>query len=255
MAIKCVGFITDPHIPYQDNKAMSCALSVLKESNIDELYLGGDILDQYWCHDHGPKHPGVISGFVHEAEEGNKFLDVIDMHWPRIKKHFIEGNHEQRFERFMVKNAWQIFGITEMSKILRIDKDSVNPRYNWSYYPYKTGQLIRVQNTDLFLKHAPKGSSGSTIINASACNLGFGHIHRIIDEHKVSADGRMIHVWSPGWLGDIKFDKVFGYVPGHWSWQQGFARIYIDDTTNQFWVDLIQIKNGTCIVDGKIYRG
>lgn len=255
MAIKCIGFITDPHIPYHDNKALSCALSVLKDSKISELFLGGDVLDQYWCHDHGPKHPDIVKGFFDEAAEGNKFLDLIDREWPTIPKHFIEGNHENRFERYIIKNCYQIFGLTELSKILRIDKDSQNPRLFWKWYPFRTGQLIRVQNTDLYLKHAPKGSSGPTIINASACNLGFGHIHRIIDEHKVSADGRRIHVWSPGWLGDVRFDKVFGYVPGHWSWQQGFARIWIDDVTNQFWVDIHQIKDGKCIVDGKIYRG
>lgn len=248
--IHCVGFITDPHLPYQDNKAVGCALSVLRDSNLSELYLGGDIFDMYWAHDHGPKHPGAMSGFIHEKDEANKFLDLIDSLWPAIPKKFIEGNHEYRFERYLLKNCPALFGITQMDLLIGMDK-----RFNWKFYPYITGQLIQVMKTNLYLKHAPKGSSGVTILKNSACNLGFGHVHRIIDEHTVSADGRRIHVWSPGWLGDNRFDKVFGYVPGHHTWQQGFARIWIDDTTWEYWVDLIQIKDGKCIVDGKIYRG
>lgn len=250
MAIVCVGYITDPHIPFHSAKALSVALSVLHDSNISSLILGGDVLDMYWANAHGPKHPEIAKGFLHEIEEGNNFLDLIDKTWPDIPKHYVEGNHETRFERFLIKNCRELFGITEVKFLLDMHK-----RPKWTYHGYGPRQLMQVGKSDLYAKHAPAGSSGGAIMNKSACNLIFGHIHRIIDEHRVTADGRRLHVVSPGWLGDIKYDQVFGYVAGHHGWQQGFARIWIDTDTNEFWIDVHQIKDGRCVVDGKLYKG
>jgi hypothetical protein len=115
---------------------------------------------------------------------------------------------------------------------------------------------MQVEKTNLFIKHAPRGSTGTAILNQAACNLMFGHIHRIIQEKKTTADGRIIQAVSPGWLGDKRFDKVFGYVPGHHNWQQGFARIWIDSESWQFSIEVIEIKpDQSCFASGKLYRG
>lgn len=253
MAIKCVGFLTDLHIPFHDKRATAAALNCLADSKLSALYLGGDILDMYWCHGHGSKHPGLgmLSSFEKEKAAGVDFLDQLDKTWRGIPKHFIEGNHETRFERWLVDKAPQLFGVTEMRNILEMDR-----RKNWKYHDFGPNQLVQVEKADLWSKHAPKGSSGTTILNYASCNLIFGHIHRIIDERKMTAHGKQLRVNSPGWLGDQKYDKVFGYVPGHHNWQQGFARIWIDTTKNKVLsVEQIQIQNGKCVAGGKLYVG
>jgi UDP-2,3-diacylglucosamine pyrophosphatase LpxH len=247
--IKCVGFLTDTHIPFHSRRALAVALNVLADSRLSALYLGGDILDMYWCHGHGPKHPAVRSTLELERDEGVMFLDMLDKTFPGIPKHFIEGNHETRFERFLVQHAPALFSLTSMRHLLEMDR-----RKNWKYYDFGPNQLVQIEKTSLFAKHAPKGSSGSTILTAASCNLIFGHVHRIIQERRVTADRRILSATSPGWLGDERRDQVFGYVAGHHNWQTGFARIFIDTTTNDFWIDVHEIKNGVCVANGRLYR-
>ena len=251
MALIAVGYLTDLHLPFHNRRHLELALNVLSDAQIKSLYLGGDILDMYWCHGHGAKHPSpmMLSSFDKEREAGVSFLDRLDKLWPGIPKHFVEGNHETRFERWIVEKAPALFGVTEMRRMLELDR-----RQNWSYYDFGPRQLVRVEKTNLFAKHAPKGSSGNTIANKAACNLLFGHVHRCMNEHRVSADGRRLQIHSPGWLGDNRFDKVFGYVQGHHDWQSGFDIIWIDEATNHWWIEHIQIKNNRCIFQGKIYE-
>ncbi len=253
MSIICVGFLTDPHIPFHDRKGLAAAMNCLADSRLSALYLGGDVPDMYWCHGHGSKHPTpmALSSFAKEKDATSKFLDEIDKTWgPKVPKHWVEGNHEFRFERWLVDHAPELFGITDMRILF-----GMNTRPNWHYYDYGPNQLVRIEKTNLFAKHAPKGSSGNTIMNAAGCNLIFGHIHRIIHERKTTADKRMIQIATPGWLGDPRFDKVFGYVPGHHNWQQGFARIWINTANNNFSIEIVEVKNGRCIAGGKLYVG
>lgn len=247
--IFCIGFITDPHIPFHSRKALGAAMNCLANSNIQGLYLGGDIFDMYWAHDHGPKDPRVFSTLERENTEVNEFLDQIDMTWPTQKKRFIEGNHETRFERYLVKNCPALFGVTSLPHLIGMEK-----RPNWSYHPFGNHQLVQAAGTDLYMKHAPKGSSGSAIMNHNACNLLFGHVHRIIYESKTTGDGRQLRVMSPGWLGEGD-NRAFSYVPGHQNWQHGFARIWVDSETRAWRVEIIEILNGKCFADGRIYAG
>jgi len=203
----------------------------------------------YWAHDHGPKDPRIFSTLEQEVAEVNKFMDLIDATWPTQKKRFIEGNHETRFERYLIKNAPAMFGMTSVEHLIGIDK-----RFNWSYHPFGNQQLVQIAGTDLYTKHAPKGSSGSTIMNYNACNLLFGHVHRMIYETRTTGDGRILRVMSPGWLGNGAH-RAFGYVPGHQNWQTGFARIWVDTESKAWRVEMIEIQNGVCYANGRKYVG
>lgn len=249
MALYCVGFATDHHIPFHSKRNLGAVMNCFADSNLKALYLGGDVADTYWCHGHGAKHPNVHAGFEVEKQAVCKYLDEIDQCFSDIPKHFIEGNHETRFERWIVNNAPQLFGVTQMKSILEFER-----RKNWHYYDFNPRQLVRIQDTNLYAKHAPPGSSAAQIMNKSSCNLIFGHIHRYISDQKITGDRKLLRIFSPGWLGDIRFDQVFGYVQGHHNWQNGAAKIWIDDETKVWWIEHIQVINGLCVSNGKIYR-
>lgn len=225
-------------------------MNCLADSKLKALYLGGDIFDMYWCHGHGAKDPRVFSTLERENKEVNKFLDQIDSTWKNIPKRFIEGNHETRFERFVMEKAPALFGITDLKLLI-----GMNTRPNWTYHAFDPHQRVRIGKTDLYAKHAPKGSSGSTIMNYNVCNLLFGHVHRRIQETRVAADGRILRIMSPGWLGEGR-NRVFNYVAGHQNWQQGFARIWVDTVSGKWTVEMIEIlDNRFCIANGKRYAG
>lgn len=247
--IICVGFITDTHIPAHDPKALSAAMNCLADADLHALYLGGDIFDMYWANQHGPKDPRIYSTLESEMKEVNDFLDQIDKTFPNIQKRFIEGNHETRFERYVISNCPAMFGMTDLKLLI-----GMHNRPLWSYHPYGPNQLVGFGKTNLFAKHAPSGSSGPAIMNKAACNLIFGHIHRYISDRKTTVDGRRLSVTCPGWLGDGK-QRNFDFVAGHQNWQQGFAKVYIDTDTWNFQIESVEIFNGQCMSGGKLYKG
>lgn len=247
--IICVGWIPDCHIPFHDPKALGAVLNCLADSRLHGLYLGGDIFDMYWANQHGPKDPRIFSTLESEKEAVNKFLDQVDLTWPTQKKRFIEGNHETRFERYLIAKCPELFGVTSIELLIRM-----NERPNWSYHPFGNQQLVQIAGTSLHTKHAPKGSSGGAIMNANACDLIFGHLHRRIYEARTTGDGRVVRICCPGWLGQGA-SPVFSYVPGHQNWQQGAARIFVDTDTKEHWLDLLEVNHGACVADGRRYTG
>ena len=251
VAIKCVGVLPDLHIPFHNRRALAAALNCLADSKLDALFLLGDVVDAYNLSMHGPKHPAVHSSLLDEVNETKHFLDTVDLTWPELEKHFVEGNHEWRLERYICANAPALFGITDMQMLL-----GMHNRPGWKWHPYGARQLVQVLNSNLYTCHAPKGSSGRSILNAAGCNLMFGHVHRIIDEHNVTKDGRSMQIFSPGWLGEMRNDQVFGYVQGHHTWKLGFARLWIDDETGEFWTEINESKDDghSFVVGGKRYK-
>src|SRR5208337_2746027 len=106
------------------------------DSAISALYIIGDFGDSYGVGNHGPKNPGIFTSFKEEIESINAKLDEIDVTWPDIKKVYIEGNHEYRFERFLHRMAPELYGVLEIKLLLRMDK-----RPNWTWVDFGPRQL------------------------------------------------------------------------------------------------------------------
>jgi hypothetical protein len=85
-------------------------------------------------------------------------------------------------------------------------------------------------------------------------NVVYGHIHRIEKAYVVGLDESEYVNFSCGWLGDKRKTDVFGYVKGHHQWQLGFALVYVDAKTGNFYHQIIHIlehgKTVSCFVNG-----
>ena len=226
-------------------------MSVAKYIKPKEIIIMGDYADVYCLHGHGSKDPRLQNMLVDEINDVNKGLDEIDSLFKSAKKVYLQGNHEYRFERYILDKCPELFGVTEFKNIIKIDK-----RPNWKYIHYGSNQVYKVLKSKLNARHEPISSSAKATASKALCSLVYGHIHRIEESHIVGLDGSNHVCFSVGWLGDKDNDKVFGYVKNHPQWQLGFGIVYVDEKTKYFYHEKVHIlDNYTCVVNGKLFKG
>lgn len=225
-------------------------LKVASSIDIGEVYLLGDYADFYCVHQHGAKDPRVGQILEKEVSAVIKRLDELDLMFPKAKKYYIIGNHEHRLERFILNNASQLFGYIDLIDVLEI-----RSRPGWNHVPYSPNQKISISGSKLYARHEPLGSSAQACARKSMCSLVYGHIHRIEEGHITGLDGKSHVVWSPGWLGDVRKDKVFGYVKNTANWQLGFGIVHVNPKTKYFYHQKIHIMPDiSCVFNGELFR-
>jgi hypothetical protein len=250
MSLLRAGIITDSHIPYEHKRRYAAMMNCFADARLDALYIIGDFADFYGINGHGPKNPGVLESFKEEVEAVNKRLDEIDQLLPDKKKGYVEGNHEYRFERYLLQNAPALFGVTECRNLFKIDQ-----RPGWSWLSYGPHQLGRVLNSKLYIKHEPSITTITTMAKHHGANLTFGHIHRIVESYHRNIEGQQLVSFCSGWLGDARMDKIFGYIKGHNLWQNGFTMVDVDPSNGFFYHQTISfLENDSCVYHGKIYN-
>jgi UDP-2,3-diacylglucosamine pyrophosphatase LpxH len=243
--------IPDTHRPFHDKRAYALMIQVgesLKES-LKEICILGDYADFYIVSSHG-KDPRLDQLMTEEVNSVNEGLDELDKKFPDVKKIFIEGNHENRLERFIFDRCPELFGVTDLNYLLKF-----NQRPNWKVIPYDPSQSYKILGSKLRARHEPLAPTPKASAKESMCSIVHGHGHRIEEAYAVGLDGTNHVCFSPGWLGD-KRKLAFKYVKKHHQWQLGFAIVWVDTKTRYFYHQKIHIlDNYTCIVNGKKFVG
>lgn len=249
--LKLALLVEDTHVPYEHKKAYKLMIMVARDHFVHEIVLKGDFLDFYCVSKYG-KDPRITGHLMDEVAAGNVKLDELDNFFPTAKKVYVEGNHENRLEKYIFEKAPALFGTTEIRTLLKL-----NQRPNWSFIPYGPNQLYRVLGSNLHVKHVPGANSAKAAASRAICSVSYGHIHRSEHSYVVGLDGEQHVAYCAGWLGDKKNDLVFGFVNGHHQWTLGFSFVYVNEETNQFYQQIIPIleKDGvvSCVVNGKLY--
>lgn len=247
--MKIAAVIPDCHIPYEDKRCFDLTLAALHDlKDLEEIVILGDFGDFYAISSHG-KHPEAQHLLLDEVDAINMRLDMIDAMFPGIKKIFIEGNHENRLERYLTRNAPALFGITCTEYLFQF-----NMRPNWTFIPYTKRQHYSVLGTRLGARHEPfSASSAKASLTNSLCDLVYGHIHRIEEFNTNIFNGRSLSHFCPGWLGDERYDKIFGYAVDRW--QKGFSLVYsVDNTDSYSRITYAFDEQKRVIVHGRLYK-
>jgi len=115
----------DIHIPYQDNEALTVAINEGVRQGCDAVILGGDALD---CH--------MISDFVKDPRKRKfkdelyamrQFVDTLRGQFPNAHIYYKEGNHEERYWRYMRIKAPELFDIDafDFASLCHLDKHNI----------------------------------------------------------------------------------------------------------------------------------
>jgi len=236
--------IPDAHIPYHSKPAWSLVMQVAREIKPQRIVIIGDFADCYSVSAHD-KNPARANRMAEELEEVDKHLDELDA-LGATDKLYIEGNHEDRIERHLMK-APGLWGVVSTEKLLKLKERG------WEFVKYKD--------------HAQRGAVHYTHdVNAAGRNAVFkaldtyqhsvitGHTHRFqyIVEGSAVGDCRLSAMF--GWLGDVEQVDYTNRARARKDWALGFGVGYHDPASEfTYWVP-VPVIHGTCMVNGRLYR-
>ena len=234
-----VLILSDIHIPYHDEAAVTAAIAHGKKKKPDVIILNGDIGDFYGVsrHDKDPRR-----SLADELDAIRQFLFHLRKQFPNARILYKIGNHEARMEMFLIKNAPVLLGVSdfELPVLLRFDEARIE------LVPSLT--LIRLGSLPIYHGHElPQGMS-SPVNPARGIwmrvqeSLICGHWHRT-SEHTESTglNKKLSSCWSTGCLCDLSPDYAIVN-----RWNHGFAWVETQADGNY------EVTNHK-IINGRVY--
>lgn len=228
-----IGLLQDIHLPYYDPEALGIALDYLEGYKPDTLILNGDILDCYH-----------VSSFVkdplerrmdEEIEVLRDFVALLKTTFPSARIIYKLGNHEERWERYILTKAPELFGIEAF------DFENV---MNLGIEVIKDKRIIEAGNLHIMHGHefgrsifSPVNPARGFFMRAKTNVIG-GHYHQPSEHIEQDLGGKIIGAWSTGCLCDL----TPKYMPIN-RWSHGFATVDLDED-GTFEVRNLKIING-----------
>jgi hypothetical protein len=163
------------------------------------------------------------------------FLKKLRKLFPKAYIYFLEGNHEKRWQRYLMRKAPEILGCDEFEipTILRVAE------YNVKWIPNST--LVKFGKLNVVHGNCFGGGinpARTAYLKAKACII-VGDKHKTGENTEMTMNGEMITAWSVGALCDLNPEYL---QFAHTSWCHGFAHIKMDGDT--FHVRNYRILNG-----------
>lgn len=246
--------VGDIHIPFHNPKLTELVFSIAKDSLSpgDTIFLNGDIGDLYSLNSHGPTHPDVAETLHTEMVAIQEFISWLRREFPEQKIIYQLGNHEDRYDRWVVKHSKPFHGLLRFEDHLQLE------RYDIEYYPYNNA--YQVPGTNIKIQHSPPSYSVNSARTSLVKNMGgrwiWGCTHRP-DKAYLKGQGSSYHeAHCLGWLGSTdltdKHKRVFSYRKGHDNWGHSFGQI--DIVGNKSFITQTIIRNNSCVHNGIYYE-
>lgn len=234
---RSVLLMNDLHFPWVDAEALMLAIEFGKKNKCNTIYLNGDIIDfeevSRWK---GRKRHST----AFELEQVRNFLALLRAEFPKADIYYKMGNHEDRFESYMLNNAEKLLDVPEfqIDKLLHFDK------YNIKLIASKQlafiGKLAVIHGHEYHGMTSPVSPARSLFLKAKQPAI-MGHLHRGSKQSGTTIEGKKILCWSVPCLCDLSPL----YAPFN-EWGHGFAHI-VTEKSGKFKVHLYDI------IDSEIY--
>ena len=201
----------DVHGQMMDRPAVEAFLRDLKEWDADELVLNGDIVE---CGGFLAAHHTL--GYVAQTEyswqqdiaAGNWLLDEIQKAAPRAKIHYIEGNHEDRIERWIVDQTMRHTRDSEFLRTLLSPQVLLKLKDRGVSYYRRGEHHIQglppgwIKLGKIFFVHELGGgkNAASAAVGRTAGNVVYAHTHQEDTASAVLPGVGLVKAWNPGCL-------------------------------------------------------
>lgn len=230
-----VGVINDIHIPYHCLEALTVALLHLKQEDIDCLLINGDLVDFYQM-SRFLKDPRARNT-AGELEDTKQFFASVRKLFPKARIVFKLGNHDERFEHYLLHKAPELLDIEAISLESLLECEKYGVEVVGSKRPIYLGGLTVLHGHEYQSGMiAPVNVARGLFLRAKACALQ-GHSHQTSEHSETDVRQKLITTWSTGCLCQLhpeyaRFNK----------WNQGFA--IVDLNGKDFEVSNKRILNG-----------
>jgi predicted phosphodiesterase len=232
--------ISDLHIPYHDNDAIRLALQYGIEKNVTCILINGDLMDMPAFSRFEKDWRMRTAG--EEFEATRQFLRELRRLFPKAKIVFKEGNHDDRWERWLYNKAPEIFGDTEFRLDIRLKFGELGIDH------VKDKKIIKLGKLSVLHGHEMAGGAGgvnpsrSTFLKTTS-NVLVGHFHKTSNHTETTMDGNIISVNSTGCLCGL--NPLYMPINRH---NLGFAYVECDIESGEYQIDNLKI------IKGKIYH-
>jgi len=223
------GVICDPHVPYHDLHSLPLALERFIMRKIKAIILDGDIIDCYqlsrWDRDPRKRK------FSEEVKMIQSFIRELK---PDFRIIYKMGNHEERYEKFLIQKAPELFDmeILAFENIIGLPIEYV-----------KNKRIIKAGKLNITHGHefgesvfSPVNPARGLYLRAKASVLA-GHYHQTSEHTEADMNGKVTGAFSVGCLCDLNPH----YRPLN-KWNHGFAVVEHDG--EDFEVSNYKIING-----------
>jgi len=228
--------ISDLHFPYQDNKAITAALKYGLKEQVTCILINGDLLDFAGIsrHERDWRQRSVFEEF----EAVRKFLKMLRDKFPNAKIVFKEGNHDERWEKWLYVKAPELFDDPEYKLEVRLRLGELKIDIVKDRRPVKIGHLTVLHGHEMAGTSGGVNPARSTFTKTLESVL-IGHFHKSSS-----------HSESSMW-GDLKVTESVGCLCGLHpqfmrvnKWNYGFAIVDLNIKTGEYQVGNYKIING-----------
>jgi predicted phosphodiesterase len=239
----------DAHVPFHRRPLVKKVCRAIKDTKPSGLLLGGDFLDCYSLSSHIRGSVYFLKGITLQGEydAGNEVLDQLDaaLGNRKVTKHYLWGNHEDRFLRYLQDGDNSKVGeaLVSPTKALRLKERGYKVKENWRDDSVRLGRYLDVVHGTWCSENSAK----KHLVEYQS-SVMFGHTHR---EQMVRHGDRA--AYNVGGLFD-KDSKGMAYVPRvtRQKWANGFAVVDVDER-GYYHAQPVQVYNDSFVLDGKLY--
>ena len=232
---KKIAVLSDIHIPFHSVDALSAGLDFIQAEKPDAILLNGDTIDMYSL-SRFQKDPRKRS-VAYELQATRDFLDVLSQFGAKI--YFKIGNHEERYEVYLMRVAPELLGVREfeLKHLLGLDARGID----------LIGDKRIIKANDLNIVHGHEfGQSIFSPVNVSRglflrgkVSAMQGHNHSVSEHTESNMNGDIVTTWSLGCLCELNP----AYLPIN-KWSHGFAIIDLSENDKDFHVRNYRIHKG-----------
>ncbi len=248
--LKRVIVLPDIHAPYEDKLSLAAVEKLMADLRIDQYIQLGDFMDFDCISSHNKNNLRAVEGkrLMKDYESAAK---ILDRHQAIIRKNnrdaefvIIEGNHDQRIERYIDANP-ALEGMVEVPTALEFGRRKIKWVPFWS-----KGSIHTVGKANFI--HGKYGGEhhAKKHVSKYGCNIFYGHIHDVqtYSAELLGMDNTLVGqslgclCLSPQWMQGSP-DK----------WQQAFA-IFEFLPDGHFTYNVVRIFKHRFIYNGKVYE-
>ena len=204
VASDCEALILgDIHVPYHNLPALTAALEHGRKRNCKIVVLNGDTLDFHRL-SRFQKDPRARNA-KGEIDRANQLLDAVDELFPKARRIWKDGNHDERFDNYLAAHAEELFDVVKdaaaLPKLLELQDRG------WEYVsekrPIYLGALTLLHGHEMPAGMiGPVNAARGLFLRAKACAM-VNHHHQTSEHTEPDIRGKIITTWSNGCLCEL----------------------------------------------------
>lgn len=229
--------LNDIHVPFHDTDTLSAVYSAMKDMKPDRVVLAGDVCDFYSV-SRFDKDPSRRLTLQDEVERVRTVLGDMRKKFPNAKFTYIPGNHEERLQKYVIRNAPELFWIeqTQLKHMLglpELDMEFI-PRRWWTYRGVVFSHMDRANKYGGYTARNIGSDLGKHVVHT--------HTHKV--GHVAVGD---TDFYDNGCLCDLDPEYLQGPAP----WRHAFMVVdYIDNIP---YFTQVPITDHQFVFNGKLY--